>query len=158
MLDNVQLRPLRADNAAFLIDALYHAIYVPPGMPAPLKTIVQNPDLAVYIDGFGTHPGDEGVLAVHDTSAVGAAWSRYIRAYGFVDETIPELSIAVLPAYRGMGIGTRLLEALLDRLKGSAERVSLSVNQSNPAYRLYERYGFKVVMMDGDSAIMLRDL
>jgi hypothetical protein len=30
------------------------------GVPAPPKTIVQNPDLAVYIDGFGTHSGDEG--------------------------------------------------------------------------------------------------
>ncbi|MBL8153928.1 MAG: GNAT family N-acetyltransferase [Anaerolineae bacterium] len=158
MLDDVQFRPLRADEATFLIDALYHAIYIPPGVTAPPKTIVRNPDLAVYIDGFGTHSGDEGILAVHETLPVGAAWSRYIRGYGFVDETIPELSISILPDYRGMGIGTRLLEALLDRLKGSAEQVSLSVNLSNPAYRLYERYGFKVVTVDGDSAIMLRDL
>lgn len=158
MLGNIQIRSLRADDATFLVDALYHAIYVPPGMPAPLKTIVQNPDLAVYIDGFGNHLGDEGVLALHDTKPVGAAWSRYIRAYGFVDEAIPELSIAILPDYRGMGIGTRLLEVLLDRLKGRAEQVSLSVNQSNPAYRLYERYGFRVVTVDGESAVMLRDL
>lgn len=158
MLDDVQLRPLRAGDAAFLVDALYHAIYVPPGTPSPLKTIVHQPELAVYIDGFGTQRGDEGILAVHETSPVGAAWARFIRGYGFVDETIPELSIALLPGYRGKGSGTRLLEALLDRLKGKAEGVSLSVNRSNPAYRLYERHGFRVVRVDGDSVVMLRDL
>ena len=158
MLEDVQLRPLRADDAAFLIDALYHAIYVPPGMPAPPKTIVQHPDLAVYIEGFGTQPGDEGVLAVHDTIPVGAAWSRFIRGYGFVDKQTPELSISMLPGYRGMGIGSRLLEAMLAQLKEKVQRVSLSVTLSNPAHRLYERFGFQVVRVDGDSAIMLRDL
>ena len=158
MLDDVQLRPLRADDAAFLIDALYHAIYVPPGTPSPPKTLVQQPELAVYIDSFGTQRGDEGVLAVHATTPVGAAWSRLMQGYGFVDETIPELSIALLPDYRGKGIGTRLLEALLALLKGKAEGVSLSVNRSNPAYRLYKRHGFRVVKVDGDSVVMLCDL
>lgn len=158
MLDHVRLRPLRADDATFLIDALYHAIYVPLGVPSPPKTIVQNPDLAVYIEDFGTHLGDEGILAVHDTTPIGATWSRFIRGYGFVDEKIPELSISMLPDYRGMGIGTRLLEALLVRLKGNVEGVSLSVKLSNPAYCLYERHGFKVITVDGDSVVMLRDL
>ena len=158
MLDDVQLRPLCADDAAFLIDALYHAIYVPPGTPSPPKTIVQQPELAVYIDDFGTQRGDQGVLAVHEATPVGAAWSRLIRGYGFVDESIPELSISLLSGYRGKGIGTRLLEALFARLKGKAEHVSLSVNRSNPAYRLYERHGFRVVRVDGDSVVMLRDL
>ena len=158
MLDDVQLRPLRAVDAAFLVDALCHAIYVPPGTPSPPKTIVQQPELAVYVEGFGTQRGDEGVLAFHETTSIGAAWSRLMRGYGFVDETIPELSIALLPGYRGRGIGTRLLEALFARLKGKAERVSLSVNRSNPAYRLYERHGFRVVKVDGDSVVMLRDL
>jgi ribosomal protein S18 acetylase RimI-like enzyme len=157
MLDEVQLRPLHTDDAVFLGDMLYHAIYVPPGTPAPPKTIIQSPDLAIYVKGFGTHQGDEGIVAEHDLMSVGAAWSRFIRGYGFVDDKTPELSISVLPDYRGMGIGTRLLEALLTRLKENVERVSLSVNLSNPAHRLYERHGFKVVTVDGDSAIMLRE-
>ena len=158
MLEEVQLRPLHAGDAAFLVDALYHAIYVPLGTSAPPKTIVQNPDLAIYIEGFGTQRGDAGIVAVHNMIPVGAAWSRFIRGYGYVDEETPELSISMLPAYRGMGIGTRLLEALLARLKGNVERVSLSVTLSNPAYCLYERHGFKVIAVNGDSAIMLRDL
>ena len=52
-------------------------------------------------------------------------------------------SIAVLPAARGKGVGTKLLEwgGDLAREKG-ADRYTLAVINGNPATRLYERYGF----------------
>ncbi len=49
--------------------------------------------------------------------AVGAAWLRLFPAsdpvYGFVDALTPKLSVAILPQYRGRGIGSRLLGGLL---------------------------------------------
>ncbi len=158
MLDQIQFRSLHAQDAAFLSEALYHAIFVPPGTESPPKTIVQHPDLARYIEGFGTHVGDEGTLALHGATFVGAAWCRLMQGYGFVDENTPELSISVIPGYRGQGIGTRLLEALFDQLSGKAEQISLSVSRANPAFRLYTRLGFEVVTSDDDSVTMLRRL
>jgi GNAT superfamily N-acetyltransferase len=71
------------------------------------------------------------------------AWLRCFPAsepgYGFVDESTPELSIAVLPAYRGKGIGSRLLERLLQ----GVDAASLSCDPANPAWRLYVRLGFE---------------
>jgi ribosomal protein S18 acetylase RimI-like enzyme len=158
MHDDIQIRPLHACDAAFLSEALYHAIFVPPDAVAPPKSIIHNPDLARYIEGFGTQPGDEGTLALHGATPVGAAWSRFMRGYGFVDDATPELSISVMPGYRGRGIGTRMLIALFAQLNGQAEQISLSVNRANPAYRLYKRLGFEVITADDDHVVMLREV
>jgi GNAT superfamily N-acetyltransferase len=50
-----------------------------------------------------------------------------------------------LPAYRGQGAGTALLEALIQHARGTYAGLSLSVRNSNPAVRLYERFGFHKV-------------
>jgi ribosomal protein S18 acetylase RimI-like enzyme len=155
---NITLRPLSESDAVFLREALYLAIFVPPDAPPPPLEIVNLPELAAYITDFGAQAGDVGVLALDGDLAVGAAWARLLYGYGFVDDATPELSIAVLPAYRGQGIGVRMMEALFAALRPSAARVSLSVQAANPALRLYERLGFVVVAQDGESVVMVREL
>lgn len=51
------------------------------------------------------------------------------------------VDIALLPAYRGRGVGGQLLTELL----AEGRRVTLQVERDNPARRLYERLGFRVV-------------
>lgn len=151
----IRIRALALEDAPFLQEALYHAVYVPPGVDPPPRSITALPELAAYIDGFGTRAGDTGILALDGEAPVGAAWARLMRGYGFVDASTPELSIALLPGYRGSGIGTRLMKALFAALTPIAQSVSLSVQLRNPAFRLYHRLGFQVVSQDGDTAIMV---
>jgi GNAT superfamily N-acetyltransferase len=151
----IKIRALTLEDAPFLREALYHAIFVPPDTEPPARSIIDLPELAVYIEDFGTRTGDVGVLALDGATPVGAAWARLMRGFGFIDGATPELSIALLPNYRGSGIGTGLLKALLAALTPTASRVSLSVQMSNPAFRLYQRLGFQMVDRDGDSAIMV---
>jgi ribosomal protein S18 acetylase RimI-like enzyme len=76
-----------------------------------------------------------------------------------VDESIPELTIAVVPSRRGRGFGDELLEGLLQRARQEGyTALSLSVEKDNPALRLYERFGFKPVGEVGDSVVMQADL
>ncbi len=79
--------------------------------------------------------------------------------YGFVDPTIPEMSLAVVQAWRGRGVGTRLLNVLIAnaREQGLAS-LSLSVEPDNGARRLYERAGFRQVDQVGGSLTMLLQL
>ena len=104
---------------------------------------MRDPAIARYVEGWGTRPGDSGLLAIVDDVPVGAAWLRYFPAsnpgYGFVDERTPELSVAVLPAWRGQGIGSHLIEHLLPGLPA----ISLSCDPANPAWHLYLRLGFE---------------
>ena len=55
------------------------------------------------------------------------------------------VDISLMREYRGAGIGTRLTEQLLREAETNAKKVSLHVEVMNPARRLYERLGFRVV-------------
>jgi GNAT superfamily N-acetyltransferase len=121
---------------------LYLALFVPPGEPPRSRSVLGDPAIARYVKGWGTRSGDSGLIALVEGIPVGAAWLRCFPAsepgYGFVDERTPELSIAVLPAYRAKGIGSLLLERLLQ----DVYTASLSCDPANPARRLYIRLGF----------------
>ncbi len=96
-----------------------------------------------------------GWLALDDQRPAGAAWLRLLvgdhRGFGYVDESTPELAIALLPGYRGQGIGSHLLDLLLSQARKHYTAVCLSVSNSNPALRLYRRHGFERVAMKDDS-------
>lgn len=53
-------------------------------------------------------------------------------------------NIGITPAYQGRGIGTRLIQDLLDEGRARGVPVELQVIKANPARGLYERLGFAV--------------
>jgi ribosomal protein S18 acetylase RimI-like enzyme len=122
---------------------------------------LSTPELGRYVRGWG-RPDDVGLLAVDAETGqpVGAAWLRLMTreeaGYGYVDDETPELSIAVLPRYRGKGAGTLLLTRLLGDAERMYKAISLSVSGDNPAVRLYERLGFEAVSSSGTSLTMKR--
>jgi ribosomal protein S18 acetylase RimI-like enzyme len=65
------------------------------------------------------------------------------------EHEITLIDIALLPEHRKLGIGTHLIEELLDEAEGAAKPVRLHVLKSNRAFRLYERLGFSRVADDG---------
>ena len=137
-----ELRAATAADEAFLREMLYLAIFVPPGQPPMQRSIVHDPAIANYVDAWGTRNGDSGLIAIVDGVPVGAAWLRCFPAsgpgYGFVDAATPELTVAVSPGHLRTGIGSHLIDQLLQ----GVERVSLSCDPDNPAWRLYVRLGF----------------
>jgi ribosomal protein S18 acetylase RimI-like enzyme len=52
------------------------------------------------------------------------------------------MDIALAPAFRGRGIGTALLQSLIDEAEGSGRKLSIHVEMNNPARFLYGRLGF----------------
>jgi ribosomal protein S18 acetylase RimI-like enzyme len=142
---NVTVRPATQADQEILRDVLYWAIFVPPNTPPLPRDVINHPDLSAYVDRFGTQTGDIGVIVESDGQHIGAAWVRLMRGYGFVDAETPELTIAVLPAYRNRGIGSGLLRELFALTDKTYPKISLSVQVANPAHRLYRRFGFAVV-------------
>lgn len=160
-MSEVRMREIAAADQAVLWDMLYLALFVAPGAPPFPRAILHEPMIARYAAGWG-RAGDHGLLALAGDLPVGAAWVRLFTVeepgYGFLGAGIPELTIAVLPAYRGRGIGGRLLERLLADLGGRFPAVSLSVVDINPACRLYERFGFVTVSAYADTLVMEKPL
>jgi ribosomal protein S18 acetylase RimI-like enzyme len=116
---------------------------------------------ARYLEAWGREH-DCGVIAEVNERPVGAAWYRLLpedrSGWGFIDSTTPEIAIGVVPEFRGQGIGTRLLEALLAEATPRFEAICLSVEFENPALRLYERLGFQKVRPNGGAWTMVRQL
>lgn len=148
------IHPLTSEDQPMLWDFLHHAIYIPAGEERPQKAILNEPDIALYAAGWG-RDGDMGLKDLDNGTPVGAVWLRLIHGYGHVAGDIPELTIAVLPAFRGQGIGTELLKELIDIASQRYRGISLSVVGDNPAMRLYEKLGFQIVRPDGASYTML---
>lgn len=59
------------------------------------------------------------------------------------------IDIALLPAWRGQGLGSRILNDLLNEAVAANRVVSIHVEIFNPAQRLYERLGFVPVETRG---------
>ena len=155
MAAGVVVRTGGAQDMRFLRDMLHHAYYWkerrPDAGPGPVQ---------LYVKAWG-RPGDTLVVALVDGFPVGAAWYRLFKpakpGYGFVDERTPELAIAVVPNARGKGVGSALLEALLDRARAAGHgAVSLAVDKRNEgAMHVYEQHGFARVSENEDSLTMV---
>lgn len=118
-----------------------------PGPRFTLEQIKQIPAMAHY---FTQWPGNDdfGLVAEDpDGKAIGVVWLRYFDptapGYGFVAESIPELCVWVAEGQRGRGLGTRLINGILEQARSqSLHAISLSVEAGNPARSVYERLGF----------------
>jgi len=68
------------------------------------------------------------------------------RLYIWRTETqIRIMDITLLPDFQGKGIGTKILQSIIQESEKSGKKVTIHVEYFNPALRLYERLGFKKV-------------
>ena len=65
------------------------------------------------------------------------------------DQEIHLIDIALLPEHRGAGIGSYLIQGLLDEAAAAGKPVRIHVEQFNRALGLYERLGFRKIGENG---------
>ena len=154
--NDVMIRKLMTEESALLKDFLYEAIFIPEGVEAPPRDIVERPELRIYYDDFGTGPADHCLVAETDGRVVGAVWTRIMQDYGDVDDETPSFAISLLPEYRGQGIGTRLMREMLSLLKEHGFRqASLAVQKANYAASMYKHVGFETIDENAEEYIMV---
>ena len=153
------IRNLRHDEIGLLKDFLYEAIYVPEGVKPPASEILELPELKIYIEEFGTRRGDNCLVAYFGGKAAGAFWARIMDDYGHVDDETPSIAISLYREYRGQGIGSRMMQEMLEQLKVQGyKRVSLSVQKANYAVKMYKKLGFAIVDENEEEYIMVCEL
>ena len=156
---NYKIRAWKSNEIEILRTFLYEAIFVPDGLEPPPFEIIDQPELQVYVVGFGTQKGDICYVAECDGIIVGAAWVRIMTDYGHIDQETPSFAISLLKEYRHHGIGTELMKrTLLEIHNQGYKRASLSVQKENPAFRMYQRLGFRVVNETAEEYIMIYNL
>lgn len=152
---NLIIRNIKTEEYPLLKDYLYDAIFIPQGVKPPDKSIINNEDLQVYIKDFGSKKDDICFLAEMNHEIVGAVWIRMMNDYGHIDDQTPSLAISVKKEYRGLGIGTKLMETMLVSVKHHGyQSVSLSVQKANPAVHLYQRLGFQIIKENEEEYLM----
>ena len=143
---NYNIRKIREDEYTLLNDFIYEAIFIPEGAEPPPKSIINQPDLQVYISNFGKEKDDLCFVAEADGKVVGAVWVRDMNDYGHIADGVPSFAISLYKEYRNFGIGTRLMETMLMELKGRGyNRTSLAVQKANYAVRMYKKVGFEII-------------
>ena len=142
---NYKIRQPKKDEYVLLNDFIYEAIYIPEGKEAPPKSIINQPDIQVYISDFGKQKDDYCFIAEVDEKIVGAVWARIMNDYGHIDNETPSFAISLYKEYRGCGIGTALMKRMLSTLKQMGyKKASLAVQKENYALKMYLKVGFKI--------------
>jgi ribosomal protein S18 acetylase RimI-like enzyme len=150
------IREIRYEEIPLLNDFLYEAIFIPDGVPAPPRSIIENEDLQVYVRDFGKKADDRCLVAEVDGKVVGAVWTRVMNDYGHIAEGIPSLAISLYKDHRNQGIGTTLLRKMLQLLRRDGyPKVSLSVQKANYAFRMYQKAGFEVMKETEEEYLMV---
>lgn len=153
------IRKLGEAEYGILEDFLYEAIFIPPGVQPPTRSIINNSELQVYVKDFGKSPDDRCLVAEVDGKIVGAVWVRIMNDYGHIDDETPSFAISLYKEYRGRGIGTELMRQMLALLRESGcKRASLAVQKANYAVKMYKKVGFEIVDENDEEYIMVCDL
>ncbi len=135
------LRPARADENDFA-----EATYIDTMRPLMLELGCWNE--AQRRTAFRrSYKTDEVSIVTLDGMAIG--WMQVSER----DTDFNLAQIQVLEPYRGNGIGTRLINSLLERAQRAGKTVSLSAIRTNRAIGLYQRLGFRIV--DADASTIL---
>lgn len=153
------IREIKPNEIPLLTDFLYEAIFQPRNNPKLPRTVLQEPMTWAYVDRFGTLPDDFCHVATVDGLIIGAVWSRRGCSYGKIDDSTPELAISLYPQYRGRGIGSKLLACHLAYLSESGhQQISLSVDKTNYAVKMYHKAGFKTIAEREHDYLMIKEL
>ncbi len=150
-----QIRKIRENEYPILSDFLYEAIFIPEGMEKPPKSIIERPELQVYIEDFGKED-DWCLVAEIKEKIIGAVWVRIMDDYGHIDDETPSFAISLYEEYRNLGIGTALMEAMLQFLREKGyKQTSLSVQKVNYAVCMYQKAGFEIIDENEEEYIMV---
>ena len=153
------IREMRTDEYPLLDDFLYQAIYQLDKTNLAPKSIINNSELQVYIKDFGKQEDDYCFCAEVNNRIIGAVWVRNINGYGSIYDVTVEFAISVFDEYQKMGIGTALMNRMLEHLKElNYPKASLVVQKGNYAVRMYQKVGFEIACENEQEYIMIHRL
>lgn len=137
---NYEVRALTNQDEPLVWEMLMYAV-----QESSIQSVQAQDCLTRYAADWGK-PGDMGFVASTEKQLMGAAWLRSVlnteKRFGYGEDSIAELTIAVIPEYRGKGIGTALLMQVLKSAQIDYAAVSLNVRSNNLVVALYQRAGF----------------
>lgn len=141
--DEITLRPRHANEENFWREVFYDAVrehFASLNLPEnELKNLLEFQFQAQTIDYGKNYPQASNDVIMYKNVPAG----RVIISTEHGDLHL--IDIAVLSEFRNRGIGTKILQWLFEKSRQTKLPIRFYVEKINPAFRLYERLGFKIV-------------
>lgn len=137
------------DNDKPFLSMLYASTREEELRPVPWSDAEKKNFLQMQFDAQHTHyqahyPDARFEIILIDNVPIGRlyqeTWPSQIRV----------IDIALLPEFRGKGMGQQLMQGVMDQATKIGKAVSIHVEHNNPAMRLYKRLGFQKI---GDKGV-----
>jgi ribosomal protein S18 acetylase RimI-like enzyme len=150
----VALRPVRAGDRPFLAQ-LYASTRADELAILPWSDEQKAAFVAQQFEAQDVHYRTHYGGAAFDLIEVDGAPAGRLYVHRGPSE-IRIVDIALAPAFRGRGLGTRMLGALAEEADDAGCTLTIHVELHNPARRLYERLGFRAAGEHGPYVLMER--
>ncbi len=152
MSDGVRFRPIEEDD-----EPLLRRIYASTRADEMAAVPWSEAEKAAFVSGQfeAQHKYYQEVFPSAEFSIVEKDGEPIGRLY--IDRREDEhrlIDIALLPEWRGKGVGSELMRGVLDEAREAGKLVRIHVEQDNPAMRLYKRLGFEEIEDQGVYRLM----
>ena len=148
----MNLRAVEDADRAFLV-ALYASTREGELAPVPWDDATKQAFLEQQFSAQDAHYRANYPGATLDVIEVDGAPAGRLYVYRGPSD-IRIMDIALAPEFRGRGIGTELLNALVAEAAASGRKLSIHVEINNPARSLYDRLGFRPAGEEGIYVLM----
>ncbi len=147
-------RPIRPDDEALLFQ-IYASTREEELAPVPWTAAEKDAFLRMQFNAQHRYYQDQFPDASYRLILLGDLPAGRLYLHRQEDE-LNIIDIALLPAYRNAGLGTRLLREVFAEADAAGKPVRIHVERFNPALRLYERLGFSRIADTGVYFLMER--
>jgi ribosomal protein S18 acetylase RimI-like enzyme len=136
-----------------LLFAIYAAARAEEMARVPWDDAAKHAFLTMQFDAQDTYYRRQRPGAAYDVVLVDGEPAGRLYVDRGPDELVV-MDIALLPRFRGRGVGTRLMRALMAEAAAGGVPVTLHVERFNRAHALYARLGFRALSDDGVHLLM----
>ena len=149
---NVTLRPVGPDDYDFLVEVYGSTradeMALVPWTDEQRHMFVQSQFASQQEHYAQKYPAANHDIIMSDDRRVGRLYVARL------DHEIRIIDITLLPAERNVGIGSYLIQLLLDEASRSGKLTRIFVEDFNPSLRLFERLGFSPSEQQGIHVLM----
>lgn len=155
-IEDLKLRPVREPDDMPLLECIYASSrdyetpYYYKFTESELKAFLVSQCHIQHNQYMNAPDADFYIIETLDGTPLGRF---YIREMSYPE--IRVIDIAILPEHRRKGVGKALFRQTINRAGKEGKRVSIHVEQNNPAHLFYEKLGFGYVHMDGIYDLMV---